>query len=368
MLNLLIPGPEAPLVEGIVDKFQELSPHIKVFGPSQQAARMEGSKTFSKDFMARHNIPTARYQNFSDHEKARSYLENVDYDVVIKASGLAAGKGVIIPQSKQEGLQALKDIMSSKQFGSAGDEVVIEEFLQGDEVSILTLTDGTNIKSLPPAQDHKRIGDGDTGGNTGGMGTYAPAPVVSEALMQEIERTILIPTALAMKAEGYPMVGCLFTGFMIAKDGTPRVLEYNVRFGDPETQSCLPLLESDLAELMLACCDGTLASQPMQIYKDRHAATVVVAAAGYPDAYEKGTLMTLKPVEEDTCLFHAGTTLREDADGKVPPQLVTSGGRVIAATATGGTLREAVDRAYKGVESIQFEGMQYRKDIAARAL
>lgn len=360
MINLVIPGPEAPLVAGIVDAFRSKSPHIQVFGPSQAAARMEGSKTFSKDFMARHSIPTAQYANFSDHDAARKHLETVPYPVVIKASGLAAGKGVVLPQTKDEALTALHDIMSDKQFGAAGDEVVIEELLEGDEVSILTFCDGTSIMSLPPAQDHKRIGDGDSGANTGGMGTYAPAPIVSAALMEEIERTAILPTVKGMREEGFPMIGCLFSGFMITKNG-PKVLEYNVRFGDPETQSCLPLLNNDLAELMLACCSGKLAEQELSIDRSKHAATVVVAAGGYPEAYKKGTPMTLGSLETGTYFFHAGTALKGD-------ELVTSGGRVIAATAVGSSLREAVEKAYKGVEGIKFDGMQFRRDIAARAL
>lgn len=360
-LNFLIPGPEAPLVSGIVDHFKQHVPHIKAFGPSESAARMEGSKTFSKDFMKKHNIPTARYENFDDYDKAKSYLDQVDYTVVIKADGLAAGKGVIIPQTKPEAQAALKDIMLDKEFGAAGNSVVIEEYLEGDEISILSLSDGNAILSLPPAQDHKRIGDGDTGPNTGGMGTYAPTPIASKDLLDEIERTVLRPTIDGMKKDGMPFVGCLFTGFMLTKSG-PRVLEYNVRFGDPETQSCLPLLLSDLAELMLACTDGTLASKKIEA-APRSACTVVVAAGGYPGSYPKGTPMQVDEVDEGDGMyvFHAGTSIKH---GK----LVTSGGRVVAATATGSSLKEAVDKAYRGVRGIRFDGMQYRKDIAHRAL
>lgn len=322
---------------------------------------MEGSKTFSKDFMKKHNIPTARYENFTSYDAARAHLDKIDYAVVIKADGLAAGKGVIIPQTKQEAEKALKDIMLDKEFGAAGNSVVIEEFLEGDEISILSLSDGTTILSLPPAQDHKRIGDGDTGPNTGGMGTYAPAPIASKAILEEIERTSLQPTIKGMRDEGMKFVGCLFTGFMLTKNG-PRVLEYNVRFGDPESQSCLPLLKSDLAELMVACTEGTLSAKSLDLASSS-ACTVVVAAGGYPGSYPKGTPMEVQDAHEEAGLyyFQAGTTHK---DGK----LVTSGGRVIAATATGGTLRDAVDNAYKGVQGIKFEGMQYRKDIAHRAL
>lgn len=349
------------MVAGISDHFSRNAPDIKCFGPSKAAAQMEGSKTFSKDFMKRHSIPTARYENFDDYEKAKAHLESIDYQVVIKADGLAAGKGVIIPTSKEEAQAALKEIMLDKEFGSAGNSVVIEEYLEGDEISILSLSDGKTILSLPPAQDHKRIGDGDTGPNTGGMGTYAPTPVATKELLKEIERTVLQPTIDGMRKEGMPFCGCLFTGFMLTKDG-PRVLEYNVRFGDPESQSCLPLLLSDLAQLMLAACDGDLASQALSI-SSLSACTVVVAAAGYPGSYPKNTPMQVEePQEAGMYIFHAGTSIGSDG------QLKTSGGRVIAATATGATLREAVDRAYKGTKLIQFEGMQFRKDIAHRAL
>ncbi|KAK4501481.1 hypothetical protein PRZ48_007290 [Zasmidium cellare] len=360
-LNFVVPGPEAPLVAGVTDYFKKNLPNVGVFGPSEAAARMEGSKTFSKDFMKKHNIPTARYENFTSYDAARAHLDQIDYSVVIKADGLAAGKGVIIPQTKQEAEKALKDIMLDKEFGAAGNSVVIEEFLEGDEISILSLSDGNTILSLPPAQDHKRIGDGDTGPNTGGMGTYAPAPVATKAILEEIERTALQPTIKGMRDEGMTFVGCLFTGFMLTKNG-PRVLEYNVRFGDPESQSCLPLLESDLADLMVAATEGTLSSKSLDI-APLSACTVVVAAGGYPGSYSKGTPMQVEEAHEDAGLyyFHAGTSIKDS-------KLVTSGGRVIAATATGSTLRDAVDNAYKGVQGIKFEGMQYRKDIAHRAL
>jgi phosphoribosylamine--glycine ligase len=358
-INFLIPGPEAPLVAGIVDHFAQHAPHIKAFGPSQAAATMEGSKTFSKDFMKRHNIPTAAYENFSSHDAAAKYLDSISHPVVIKASGLAAGKGVIIPQTKEEAHAALKDIMLSKEFGSAGDEVVIEEFLTGDELSILTFSDGHTIKSLPPAQDHKRIFDNDMGPNTGGMGTYAPTRIAPPELLAQIDRDVLQPTIDGMRAEGFTFRGVLFTGLMMTPKGA-KVLEYNVRFGDPETQSLLCLMEGDLADVMVACAEGKLNDVDVKV-SSRSAATVVVAAGGYPGSYAKGTPMQLDAVPEDTVLFHAGTAVK---DG----QLVTAGGRVIASTATAATLEEAVQKAYKGVECIHFEGMQFRKDIAGRAL
>ncbi|KAI1735606.1 phosphoribosylamine--glycine ligase [Xylaria scruposa] len=358
-INFVVPGPEAPLVAGAVDFFEDAG--IKCFGPSKAAAYMEGSKTFSKDFMKKHKIPTAAYENFSDYEKARQYLDSVQHDVVIKASGLAAGKGVIIPTTKEEAHNALKDIMQKGEFGSAGDEVVIEEFLTGDELSILTFSDGYTIKSLPPAQDHKRIGEGDVGLNTGGMGCYAPTNIATPELVAQIDRDIIKPTIDGMRKDEIPFKGVLFTGLMITSSG-PKALEYNVRFGDPETQTVLPLLsdDTDLAKIMLACSKGHLDSVSIKI-KDEFSATVVVAAGGYPESYAKGDEITVQTPPSDTNIFHAGTKL---ADGK----LQTAGGRVIAASATAKeSLRAAVDKAYEGVKHIQFKDMYYRKDIAHRA-
>jgi phosphoribosylamine--glycine ligase/phosphoribosylformylglycinamidine cyclo-ligase len=355
--NLVVPGPEAPLVDGVEGYFRAAG--IPCFGPSKEAARMEGSKTFSKDFMKKHNIPTAAYGNFSDYEQARAYLEGVSHDVVIKASGLAAGKGVIIPQNKEEAMAALKDIMLNKAFGSAGDEVVVEEFLTGDELSILSFCDGETIKSLPPAQDHKRIGDGDTGANTGGMGCYAPTNIATPELISRIEAEILRPTIDGMRKDGMPFVGCLFTGLMITKNG-PKTLEYNVRFGDPETQTVLPLLQDDLADIMLACTNGLLRYVPVTVAAE-FSATVVVAAGGYPEAYAKGTPMKVDSPPAGINIFHAGTKMSGDG------ALQTSGGRVIAASATADSLKSAVAKAYEGVKLIQFDGMYYRKDIAHRA-
>lgn len=358
--DFVLPGPEQPLVDGFVDLFHERAKGGKhwAFGPTRAAARMEGSKTYSKDFMKRWKIPTARYENFNVYDKAKTYLDSIDHDVVIKADGLAAGKGVIIPESREEAHAALKTIMQDKEFGAAGDAVVIEELLRGDEISILSFCDGKSLRSLPPAQDHKRVGDGDTGPNTGGMGTYAPTPVVTAEQLREIHETVLQPTIDGMRAEGAPMVGCLFTGLMLTKDG-PRVLEYNVRFGDPETQSLLPLMKSDLAEVIESCKDGALDKFELEV-SEEYGATVVVAAGGYPGSYKKGIPMTLDATPEGVVLFHAGTKV----DGDV---LKTSGGRVIAATATSSSLKEAVAKAYEGVKCIHFDGMQYRSDIAHRA-
>ena len=362
-INILIPGPEAPLVGGIVNYFQDYLPHVLCFGPTRKAAEMEGSKAFSKDFMMRQNIPTAAYESFSDYQEAVKYIKSIDHDVVIKASGLAAGKGVVIPESKAHALAELEKIMIGKIFETAGDTVVIEELLRGHEISILSFSDGKTIKSLPPAQDHKRIFDGDKGPNTGGMGTYAPAPnsIVSEAVLREIDAQVLLPTIQGMSAEGFPFVGCLFTGFMLTEAG-PKLLEYNVRFGDPETQSLMVLLETDLIDLIVACAQGKLEEVDLKVASGKSAATVVVAAAGYPEKYDKDIVMQLDSAPEDVVLFHAGTKV--DAAG----QLKTNGGRVIASTATGQTLESAIEKAYQGVGSIHFKGMQYRKDIGARAL
>ncbi|SPO02734.1 probable bifunctional purine biosynthetic protein [Cephalotrichum gorgonifer] len=359
-VNLVVPGPEAPLVAGIAKHFHDAG--IPCFGPSPEAARLEGSKTYSKDFMKRHNIPTAAYENFSDPEKALAYLDSVSHNVVIKATGIAAGKGVIIPSTKEEAKAAVKEIMVDKAFGSAGDEIVIEEFLEGQELSILTFCDGTNFQSLPAAQDHKRIFDGDLGPNTGGMGCYAPTPISTPELMDLVNREILEPTFRGMRRERNPFVGVLFTGLMITKDG-PRVLEYNVRFGDPETQTVLPLLpaSTDLADVMLCCISGCLDAVDLKV-EDKFSATVVVASGGYPGSYAKGTPMTVRtPSSPSINIFHAGTAL----DGT---QLKTSGGRVIAASAVASTLESAVSEAYAGVSHIEFEGKFYRKDIAHRAL
>ena len=357
-INICIPGPEAPLVSGIVDYFTTHAPEIKCFGPSKSAAQLEASKIFAKDFMTRHSIPTARYQSFDSFAEASKHLETINYRVVIKADGLAAGKGVIVPPTMDEAQSALKEVMVDMKHG----RVVIEEFLEGDEISLLSLSDGKTILTLPPVQDHKRIGDGDTGPNTGGMGTYAPAPIASATLLDDIDQTVLRPTIAAMQKEGTPFIGCLFTGLMLTADG-PRVLEYNVRFGDPETQSCLPLLETDLAELLLACCDGNLSSKTLTTSSSA-ACTVVLASEGYPGAYAKGKQIRVDASGCDSGLlvFHAGTALGEDG------VLKTDGGRVMAVTAQGESVSQAVERAYQGISTIGFEGMYYRTDIGRRAL
>ncbi|CAG89894.1 DEHA2F26070p [Debaryomyces hansenii CBS767] len=360
-INLVIPGPEQPLVDGITSIFTKVG--IPVFGPSAKAALMEGSKAFSKVFMDKHNIPTARFKNFTSFEEAKKHVETIDYKMVLKADGIAGGKGVLIPETKEEALVGLDEIMVNKNFGSAGDEIVIEEYLEGDELSILTISDGYSFFNLPAAQDHKRIGDGDKGLNTGGMGAYAPAPIATPEVLRKIDEQVIKPTIDGMRKDGFPMCGVLFTGIMLSPTKEPKVLEYNVRFGDPETQTVLPLLsdDTDLAEVMLASAEHRLDSVTIKTKPNMFSTTVVMAAGGYPDAYNKGDEITIKePLPEDTFIFHAGT---DKKDGKI----VTSGGRVIASTAIARDLRESVDKAYAGVEKVSFEKKYNRKDIAHRA-
>jgi phosphoribosylamine--glycine ligase/phosphoribosylformylglycinamidine cyclo-ligase len=360
-INLVIPGPEQPLVDGISTVFQKIG--IPVFGPSAKAAVMEGSKAFSKVFMDKHNIPTAKFKNFDNVEDARKHIESIDYKMVLKADGIAAGKGVLIPNTKQEALEGLKEIMVTKAFGNAGNEIVIEEFLEGDELSILTITDGYSFFNLPAAQDHKRIGDGDQGLNTGGMGAYAPAPVATSSVLKKIDELVIKPTIDGMRKDGYPMCGVLFTGIMLTPEGEPKVLEYNVRFGDPETQTVLPLLtdDTDLAQVMLACAEHRLDSVKINVKTNMFSTTVVMAAGGYPEAYGKGDEITIKtPLPENTFIFHAGTA---EKSGKV----VTAGGRVIASTAIAPSLRASVDQAYVGVNHVSFDKKYNRTDIAHRA-
>lgn len=360
-IDLVVPGPEQPLVDGIANAFSKVG--IPVFGPSQSAARMEGSKAFSKDFMKDYNIPTASYENFTEYEKAKEYVQNATTRLVIKASGIAAGKGVLIPENTEEALDAIKEIMVDRAFGNAGDEVVIEEYLEGDELSILCVSDGYSYVYFPPAQDHKRIGDNDTGLNTGGMGAYAPAPLATNSLLKKIEKTILKPSVDGMRKAGYPMVGCLFVGIMVSPNGEPKVLEYNVRFGDPETQTVLPLLKSDLLELFIGTVEHRLDSVNFEIDSLKSSTTVVMAAGGYPESYAKGDEITINSsnLPNNTYIFHAGTKL--DSNGKV----VTSGGRVIASTSISNKLEDAVKNAYLGVDCVSFNGKYNRKDIAYRA-
>jgi phosphoribosylamine--glycine ligase len=353
-VTLTVVGPEAPLVAGIVDQFQEAG--LRIFGPSRAAAQLEGSKAFSKQFMQRHGIPTGRAAIFADFDEATRYLRTLDAPPVIKASGLAAGKGVILPDSKEDAAQVLQEMLLHNRFGAAGQTVLVEERLHGPELSVLAFSDGETLRIMPGAQDHKRLLDGDRGPNTGGMGAFAPSPLATPALLIQIEQEILRPTVAGMAAEGTPYVGVLYAGLMLTEEG-PKVLEFNCRFGDPETQVILPLLESDLLELFLACTEGRLHDQTPE-WKPETAVTVVMASGGYPGEYVKGVEITgIREAERRGCLvFHAGTKLKDD-------RLVTNGGRVLAVTGLGTTLDQAVEQAYTGVQQIRFNQAFYRRDI-----
>lgn len=357
-IGLVVVGPEAPLVAGLADVLR--ANNIPVFGPNKSAAELEGSKAFSKEMMAKYGVPTAFYKICEDAATAKAYVEEKGAPIVVKADGLAAGKGVVVAMTKEEALAAIDDMMGDLCFGAAGARVVIEEFMEGEEASLLAFTDGKTVVPMIASQDHKRVGDGDQGPNTGGMGTYAPAPVMTPELRQKAYDTILKPMVDAMAKEGKPYQGCLYAGLMIKGDSV-KVVEFNCRFGDPETQVVLPLLDGDLAEIMLACANGTL-DQVKIGWHDRAAVCVVMASAGYPGSYPKGKEITgLDNVPENSVVFHAGTKL---ADGNI----VTSGGRVLGVTAFAGDIKAARDKAYEAVEKISFEGAFCRKDIAWRAL
>ncbi len=361
-VELTVVGSEQPLELGIVDLFRRAGQ--KIVGPTQVAAQLESSKVFSKEFMQRHGIPTAAYQVFCDAAAAKQYLVLLQqsYPVVIKASGLCAGKGVFIALDQDEALKAISEIFENRIFGDAGNEVVIEEFLQGQEASVFVLTDGSQYRLFSPAQDHKRIGDSDTGKNTGGMGAYAPAPIVTAEVMRKVEERIIRPTLQGMAAEGSPYTGFLYVGLMI-DHGEPSVVEYNARLGDPETQVVLPLLKSDFVVALQASVEGTLDNVPFEMHK-KSATTVVLASDGYPDAYAIGKPITLADdaaTMHDCLLFHAGTTYES---GK----LVTAGGRVLSVTALGSTLPESIKRAYNMVTKITFDGAYYRSDIGAKGV
>lgn len=356
-IDLVIIGPEAPLAAGLVDLLSAQG--IRCFGPSQAAAQIEASKSFAKDFMARHNIPTAKYATFSNYDEAVRYLESVDYPIVIKASGLAAGKGVILPETMDEAKYALEEILVKKVFGEAGAEVVIEERMTGQEVSLMAFTDGTSVVPMLPAQDHKRLLDGDKGLNTGGMGAYAPAPIFTSAMMGEAVEKVLKPAVNGMKSEGNPFVGVLYAGLMLTPNGI-RTLEFNCRFGDPETQVLLPLLKTDMVEIAEACTDGNLENINIQ-WKNSAAVCVVLASKGYPEKVESGKVVTIEQLPDDMVCFHAGTKMENE-------NLVTSGGRVFGLTAWAEDIASAVKKVYANIGKVTFDGMQYRKDIAHRAL
>ena len=357
-IGLVVVGPEAPLVAGLADVLR--ANNIPVFGPNKAAAELEGSKAFSKEMMAKYNIPTAFYKICEDVGTAKAYVEEKGAPIVVKADGLAAGKGVVVAMTKEEALAAIDDMMGDMKFGAAGARVVIEEFMDGEEASLLAFTDGKTVVPMIASQDHKRVGDGDKGPNTGGMGTYAPAPVLTPELRQKAYETVLKPMVAAMAKEGKTYQGCLYAGLMVKGDSV-KVVEFNCRFGDPETQVVLPLLDADLAEIMLACDNGTLDRVTIN-WHDRAAVCVVVASEGYPGSYAKGKEISgLDEAPENTVIFHAGT---KEVDGKV----VTAGGRVLGVTGFAADIRAAKDKAYEAVAKVKFEGAFCRKDIAWRAL
>jgi phosphoribosylamine--glycine ligase len=354
-IGLTIVGPEIPLVGGIVDLFEDAG--LRIFGPSKAAAELEGSKAFSKRFMETHGIPTGRAGTFTDFDEAMRYLRQLDDVPVIKASGLAAGKGVILPETTSGAAAIVREMLLNKRFGQASETVLIEERMQGPEVSVLAFTDGNDFLLMPAAQDHKRLLDGDRGPNTGGMGAFAPSPRATPALLEQVASNVIAPTLAGMRSEGIPFIGILYAGIMLTQDG-PKVLEFNCRFGDPETQVILPLLDSDLLDLFEACIDGRLA-EVTPTWREEHAVTVVMAARGYPGDYAKGhEIAGLEDARRNGVLvFHAGTKL-------VDERLVTSGGRVLNVTGQGATLADAAHQAYAGVRFISFNGAQYRRDIA----
>ncbi len=362
-IGLTVVGPEVPLSLGIVDIFQSVG--LVIFGPTKRAAELEASKAFCKEFMGRHNIPTAEYKSFSDPEEAREYVEIKGAPLVVKADGLAAGKGVFICATIEEALSAIDSIMGQKVFGEAGDSIVVEEFLVGEEASFLAITDGECIVPLAPSQDHKAIGDGDKGPNTGGMGAYSPAPIVTEALIEEIMHTVIEPTVRGMKSEGNPFSGLLYAGLMIDENKKIKVLEFNCRFGDPETQPVLMRLKSDLYDLLYGSAAGAGALKGVEPDWDaRSAVCVVMSAKGYPGTYAKGEKITgLASFEgnAELVVFHAGTKFNGSS-------IVTAGGRVLGVTGLGTDIKEAIDKTYEAVKEIHFDGAYFRKDIGKKAL
>ncbi len=360
-IDLTLALPDDPLALGIVDAFRK--ENLRIFGPTKSAAELEWSKAFSKNFMRKHNLPTARFKTFSNFEDARQYIDLQNMPIVVKASGLALGKGVIIAQTKKEAHLALEDILIKKVFGEAGNEVVIEEFLTGTEISTHAFSDGLTYSIFPTSQDHKKIGENDIGLNTGGMGTIAPLPFVSDELFYDIESKIVAPTLEGMKKEENLFEGILYPGLMLTIAG-PKILEYNARFGDPETQTYMRLLDTDLLDIINAIIDKRL-NQIKVKWKSLSACTIILASGGYPEKYEKGkTIQGIEEAEfvEDIIIFHSGTKLDENRN------IVTNGGRVLGVSATGANLKEALDKAYKAVNKISFEGMYYRKDIGKKAL
>lgn len=359
-IGLTVVGPEAPLVDGIVDNFMEKG--LKCFGPTKGAAQLEGSKAFTKDFLARHKIPTAFYKTFTDVAPARDYIHEKGAPIVVKADGLAAGKGVILAQSEDEAINAVEGMLSGNDFGEAGKRIVVEEFLKGEEASFIVMVDNKNILPLATSQDHKAINNGDTGLNTGGMGAYSPAPVVTSEIYDRTMQEVIEPTVRGMAEEGHPYLGFLYAGLMIDDEGTPKVLEYNCRFGDPETQPILLRLKSDLVKLCLAALDQGLDKMNAE-WDARPSLGIVMAAGGYPESYSKGHIISGLPQveEEDFKVFHAGTKIEGST-------IITSGGRVLCVTALGGTVSKAQAKAYDITKGIQWENVYFRTDIGYRAV
>jgi phosphoribosylamine--glycine ligase len=357
---LTIVGPEAPLVAGLVDRFQELG--LPCFGPTAAAAQLEGSKAFTKDFMARHGIPSAAYQNFTELEPALEYIRQQGAPIVIKADGLAAGKGVIVAHTLEDAEQAATDMLEGGSFGEAGSRIVVEEFLDGEEASFIVVTDGTTVLPMATSQDHKARDEGDTGPNTGGMGAYSPAPVVTPDVEARIMNEVIRPTLEGMKADGHPYLGFLYAGLMIMADGSPKVIEFNCRMGDPETQPIMARLKSDLVDICQSTLDGELAARDAA-WDTRAALGVVLAAGGYPGSYAKGKIISgLDGVDSDTQkVFHAGTTMDGD-------HVVTSGGRVLCVVGLGDTVAQAAQDAYAAVDKIDWDAMYFRRDIGHRAI
>ncbi|BBG60988.1 phosphoribosylamine--glycine ligase [Providencia rustigianii] len=360
-IGLTIVGPEAPLVIGVVDAFKQAG--LTIFGPTQGAAQLEGSKAFTKDFLARHNIPTAAYENFTEVEPALAYLDKVGAPIVIKADGLAAGKGVIVAMTRQEAKDAVHDMLAGNAFGDAGHRIVIEEFLDGEEASFIVMVDGENVIPMATSQDHKRVGDGDTGLNTGGMGAYSPAPVVTDEVHQRVMEQVIYPTVKGMDQEGNRYQGFLYAGLMIDKAGNPKVIEFNCRFGDPETQPIMMRLQSDLVALCLAGAKGELAGKD-SLWDERPALGVVIAAGGYPGDYRNGDVISGLPTSEaaDSKVFHAGTKLNQAGE------VVTAGGRVLCVTALGNDIAKAQAKAYEVAKTINWSDSFYRNDIGYRAI
>lgn len=352
-IDLTIVGPEVPLVDGIVDKFEK--ENLRIFGPNKKCSMLEGSKAFSKEFMIKHDIPTAKYKEYMDLDEAINEIDSFGYPVVIKADGLAAGKGVVIAKDKEEGIKALREMMSDKKFGSAGEKIVIEEFLKGIETSILAFVDNNTIVPMESAKDHKKVYNNEEGPNTGGMGTFSPSNIYDEQLSHIVKKEVLDKTLKGFKDDNLNYKGILFIGLMITEDG-PKVLEYNVRFGDPETQSVLLRLETDLIEIIEAILENRLNEIHIK-YDEKNAVCVMLTSGGYPESYEKGKVITgLDKVDEDIVIFHSGTKI-------INNKLVTNGGRVIGISAKGNSLEEASKKVYENIEKIKFEGMHYRTDI-----